>query len=126
MNTTLPSATIPMFKSLPDAILIVDTQGRILLANNNAEEMFRYEHDELVGMQVDNLLPKEFRVKQGRLRAGYTECPVKHPMGIGMEFAALRKDGTEFLAEISLGPIWTDDGMFCRCSWFLTSPNNGS
>jgi PAS domain S-box-containing protein len=93
----------------PDAILVVDDRGRMLLANRQAEVLFGRPRDELLGASVEMLLPETLRDVHRRHRDAYWELPRTRPMGIGMTLTALRPDGTEFPVEVSLSPL-PDDG----------------
>jgi PAS domain S-box-containing protein len=92
-------------EAAPDAILEVDESGRIVLANAEAERMFRYTHEELVGMSVDQLLPERFRGQHAQRRQDYGAHPVRRPMGAGLGLYALRKDKAEFAVDINLSPM---------------------
>ncbi len=99
-----------IFEAAPDAKLIVDEAGKIALINAQTEKLFGYKREELVGQQVEVLLPQRFVLQHQAHRAAFANNPRARPMGVGMEFSALRKDGTEFLAEISLSLVQTDEG----------------
>jgi protein-histidine pros-kinase len=92
----------------PDAIVIVGRDGRILLANGQAEVLFGYGRGELEGAEVDRLVPDRFRRKHGPDRDAYFRDPRPRPMGANVELYGLRKDGSEFPAEISLAPLDAD------------------
>jgi PAS domain S-box-containing protein len=101
-----------ILESAAQAILSVDRAGRIVLANRKCEEMFGYERAELLRMTVDDLLPESRREAHARERARYNARPKVRPMGVGMELAARRKNGTEFPVEVSLSYVQTPDGTY--------------
>jgi PAS domain S-box-containing protein len=98
-----------LLESAPDAIVIVDGKGRIVLVNSQTERMFGYSRDELFGASVEILLPERFRESHVRHRAGY-DSGRSQPMGPGRVLPARRKDGEKFPAEITLSPVKAEGG----------------
>jgi PAS domain S-box-containing protein len=94
-----------LLEAVPDAMVCVDADGRIVVVNARAERLFGYARDELIGQPVEILVPDQTRQVHALHRAGYAADPWPRPMGAGMEFAARRRDGTTFPAEISLSAI---------------------
>ncbi len=92
----------------PDAIVIADRTGKIVLVNAQAEKMFGYRGEEILGQSVELLLPEHLRAAHVAHRAHFGADPKARGMGARPDLPARRKDGTEFLAEISLGPIHTE------------------
>jgi two-component system sensor kinase FixL len=101
-----------LLDSVPDAMVIADDGGTILHVNGVAERLFGYPRDEIVGHPVELLLPARYRAMHQVHRSGYHTAPRTRPMGLGLDLSALRKDGSEFAAEISLSPIDVD-GRHC-------------
>lgn len=98
-------------EAAPDGILLVDADGRIRELNPRAEEMFGYDREELLGEEVERLVPGASREAHRRERREYVRDPEPRPMGIGMELRGVRSDGREFPVEISLSPLRRDDGL---------------
>lgn len=97
-----------LLEMAPDGILIATQDGSVSFVNNKALEMFGYEPKELLGAQVETLIPERYRDAHVLHRADYAAEPRTRPMGVGLDLFGLRKDGTEFPVEIALSPTWTD------------------
>ena len=101
----------PLFDHVPDALLIVDRQGRIERANISADALFGYERGGLAGRPIEDLIPEEARERHRRYREGYMQQPRVRPMGAGsMSLVGRRRDGVHFPVEIALSPFESDDG----------------
>jgi len=98
-------------EAAPDAMIIVDRTGRIRLVNGQAERLFGYSRQELIGQLVEVLVPPRYRQPHPGHRSGYFADPKPRPMGAGLELHGMRKDTSEFPAEISLAPVETAEGM---------------
>ncbi len=94
-----------LVEAAPDAIVIADGGGRIVLVNAQTEILFGYSREEMLGQTVEMLLPERFRPAHVGLRRGYTANPHTRPMGAGADLFARRKDGGEFPVAISLSPF---------------------
>jgi PAS domain S-box-containing protein len=95
-------------EAAPDALIVVDADGRISLMNAQTERLFGYARDELLGRCVETLMPSRFRAGHARSRGTYLHSPRPRPMGSGQTLYGRRKDGSEFAAEISLSPLQID------------------
>jgi hypothetical protein len=100
-----------LLEAAPDAMVCVDGDGRIALVNAQAERLFGYGREELVGQPVELLVPDGVRDQHPAHRAGYVADPRPRPMGAGLELAGRRQDGSTFPAEISLAAIDTAEGI---------------
>src|SRR5579872_2137110 len=103
---------VALLESASQAIISIDSVGKIVLSNRRTEEMFGYTREELLGARIEILLPESRRAVHGRQREGYFARPHTRPMGIGMDLAGRRKDGTEFPVEVSLSYVETEHGFF--------------
>jgi PAS domain S-box-containing protein len=100
-----------LLEAAPDAMVIADGRGRVVLVNAQAEKLFGYTREELLGQLVEALIPSRLRAAHRGHRDHYFHDLKTRPMGAGgLELFGLRKDGTEFPAEISLSPLETEDG----------------
>lgn len=99
-------------EAAPNAMLMVDEKGAILLANAQAELLFGYTREQLLAMTIDDLVPERFRGGHPAMRGAYFADPETRAMGAGRDLFALRSDGAEFPVEIGLNPIRTDAGNF--------------
>jgi PAS domain S-box-containing protein len=98
------SNTYAAYESVPDALLIVGGDGSIEFANQHAEHLFGYEPDQLVGVEIEALIPKRYRQRHVEMRAEFSVDPSVRPMGHGRELFAQGRDGREFPVEIGIGP----------------------
>lgn len=96
------------FESSPNAILIVDHLGKIVLVNSQTEKQFGYTQAQLIGKPIEMLVPKRLHTKHRSHRANFFDHPETRPMGACRDLMALRKDGTEFPVEIALNSMETE------------------
>jgi PAS domain S-box-containing protein len=105
-----------LLESAPDAMLIVNEHGIILATNSQTERLFGYSREELVGQPVEKLMPPRFRESHATHRCQFFSTPRLRPMGTGLDIFGLRRDGSEFPAEISLNPVPTESGILVTSS----------
>jgi PAS domain S-box-containing protein len=99
-----------LLEAAPDAMIVVASDGMIVLVNRQAEKIFGYPRAELLGQPMEILVPKRYREAHHGHRAAFAEAPRVRAMGAGMALRAVRKNTAEFDAEISLSPVETAEG----------------
>jgi PAS domain S-box-containing protein len=100
----------------PDAMLLLNAEGRITLANLQMERLFGYTKRELLGQSIELLIPERVRETHARHRTRFFQAPTVRPMGLGLPLYGMKRDGTEFPVEISLSPLPTDEGLVVAAS----------
>jgi diguanylate cyclase (GGDEF)-like protein/PAS domain S-box-containing protein len=105
-----------VIEATPNAMVMVDADGCVVLVNTQTEKLFGYDRTELLSMRVEQLIPERFRLRHEGYRSGFFASPDTRTMGAGRDLYGLRKDGTEVPIEIGLNPLVTDDGPFVLAS----------
>jgi PAS domain S-box-containing protein len=105
-----------LLDTAPDAVVVVDGEGSILLINLQTERLFDYTRAALIGKSVEVLIPERFRPSHVAHRKSFSDAPRLRPMGNGLALLGRRRDGSEFPIEISLSPLSTENGTLFSAS----------
>jgi PAS domain S-box-containing protein len=105
-----------LLDAAPDATVVVNESGVIQLISRQVENLFGYTRSELIGQQVEILIPSDVKEKHVHHRKGFFAHSGMRPMGAGIELRAIKKDQTSFPVEISLSPIMTNEGLLVSAS----------
>lgn len=100
-----------LLEAAPDAMVVVDADGRIVFINARTEALFGYAREKLLGQTVEMLVPSRFRDSHSGHRRAFTAASRVRPMGAGVQLYGQRSDGTEFPVDISLSPLTTEEGL---------------
>ncbi|MBX3252838.1 MAG: PAS domain-containing sensor histidine kinase [Chitinophagaceae bacterium] len=101
-----------LFENATEGIVLTNGKGNIILANPSAEQIFGYSSDELIGKEIEILIPKKVKPHHTELRSGYYKAPSNRTMGSGRDLYAVKKDGTEFPVEVSLSFYKQNDEQY--------------
>ena len=101
-----------LLETLPDATIAVDREGTMVQVNAQAQELFGYDRDELIGQKVEMLVPENYRRQHHRHRENFAQTPKTRRMGADLDLYGRRRNGSEFPVEVSLSPVATESGMF--------------
>jgi PAS domain S-box-containing protein len=99
-------------ESAPTAMVMIGSDGQIVLVNSETEKLFGYNREELLSQPIEVLVPERFRPQHPNHRKSYFVSPTSRRMGEGRDLFGLRKDGSEFPVEIGLNPVETEEGLF--------------
>jgi PAS domain S-box-containing protein len=100
-----------LIEALPDALVVVNAAGHIIIFNAQAELLFGYHRSEVLGQAIEMLIPHGVREAHVGHRTRFAACPQGRPMGIGLELAAATKSGDNVPVDINLSPIMTTSGL---------------
>ena len=100
-----------LLDAAPDAMVVLDQDGRIVLVNTQTEKLFEYQREEILGLDVEVLIPERLRQQHRLHRKGFFAQPHVRAMGAGLELFGVRKGGSEFPVEVSLSPVKTREGV---------------
>jgi PAS domain S-box-containing protein len=101
-----------LLEAAPDAIVVVNESGKIVLVNAQTEKLFGYRREELIGQSAEMLVSQPFRAQHSNPYIQFRTSPAEHRMLTGLDLFGLRKDGSEFPAEIRLSPLDTKEGIW--------------
>jgi hypothetical protein len=101
-----------LLETLPDATIAVDRDGTMVQVNAQAQALFGYDRDELIGQKVEMLVPENYRRQHHHHRENFAQTPKTRRMGADLDLYGRRRNGSEFPVEVSLSPVSTENGTF--------------